>query len=105
MYKVDKIIDGNTISVSPNWLMAGKSGNLVKINGYKLEITDKKVKFPEVFVKDLATNRLNSLIMDKIVDLRFRPTETGDALNDGVLSCRVYYNDIDISNYFFEFDK
>lgn len=105
MYKVTEIISGNSISVSPNWNIAGESGNLVKINGYKLEISDKKTKFPEVFVKDLATNRLKILLSDKLVELRVRPTETGDALNDGVLSCRIYLNDVDISNYFVEFDK
>lgn len=105
MYKVTGIIDGNTISVSPNWNMAGESGNLVQINGYKLEISVKKDKFPEIFVKDLATNRLKTLLKDKLVELRLRPTETGEALKDGVLNCRIYLNSIDISTYFFEFDK
>lgn len=97
MWKVEKIIDGNSIEVSPGWKLKDKSGNRIRINGYKLEMD----LMPAEFAQSLAKDRLKTLIDGKEVQLNME-VEVNDS---GELVCSVYLDGIDISKYFLEFRR
>ena len=127
MFKVEKIIDGNTIVVNPKWNFCNESGNVVVVSGYnpifapdapkkwwiklfKKKISDQeeyeKEKFKKKFANLLAKGRLELLINEKFVELKSSRLETSNCIDkEGRMNCYVYLNSIDISVYFPDFDK
>ena len=140
MFKVEKIIDGNTIVVNPKWIFCNESGNMVVVRGYnpvfandvsekwheKLSRLYKKFfterneqadqeeqienvknnEYKNMFANLLAKGRLEFLINEKFVDLRNGSNETANCIDkEGRMNCHVYINDINISEFFVEFDK
>jgi endonuclease YncB( thermonuclease family) len=85
-FSVIKIIDGNTIQVSPNWKWKEASGDYVKIEGYSK---------PSLAYEELAITKLNTLIANQQVELN-NPKE----VSGNVITCSVYLNRIDITQYF-----
>lgn len=111
MYKTEKIIDANTIVVRPNWRFGSFTGNTVRILGYipvySKEVTknnnDADIK---KMAEKMAKKRLEVLLLDKFIELKIRPTETGECVNEtGAMKCLVYLNNIEISKYFPDFEN
>lgn len=95
-WKVTEILSGNKIKVQPNWKWEDQSGHTVIIIGYAVSLSG----LPEEVAETLAKNRLSSTIKDKEVVLK-NPTK----IEEGVLHCEVYLNDVNISKYFVDFNK
>jgi len=91
IFKVTKIIDGDTFEVSPNWKLDGQIGNAVRPTGYD---TPEKGK-PDY---QAAKNKLSNLIHGKEVELK-----NVIKLTYGRLLCDVYYNGKNLANYFPEY--
>lgn len=109
MFKVEKVIDGNTIVVNPNWNFANTTGNEIVVRGYtpmfSKEVSKKWNDADEnKIANELAKKRLEFLLIDKFVELKTRQNETGDCIDKGKMRCRVYLDDVDISNYFPDFN-
>src|ERR1039458_7743844 len=102
MFKVEKIIDGNTIVVNPKWNFCNESGNVVVVRGYnpvfaddvsekwwvkifKKKISDQekneKEKFKKEFANLLAKGRLEFLINEKFVELKSSRLETSNCID------------------------
>jgi hypothetical protein len=85
-FKVTDIIDGNTIKVSPGWKWKEVLGDTVKVFGYRQPTTEEL---------EFTKSKLITLIDDKIVELK-NPKE----INGPTITCSVFLNGIDISQYF-----
>lgn len=87
LFKVTKIIDGNTIEVEGwSWKEKSFSGKIVKIQGYDASPISELI--------------LRTLILDKEVDLKtVIKAEKGTQSGTDILYCSVFLNDIDISKY------
>lgn len=96
-FKVDKIINGNTIKTHPSWHWTNRddkvfSGHLVIIKGYEINNDNDN---------EIAFTRLKALLgNDSYVSL-FNPQEVNDKAD--VVRCRVDFNGVDIATYFPEF--
>lgn len=99
-----EVIDGHTLKVSPRWSWLEKSGDLVRIYGYKTPVGEHN---------DLAISKLNILLKDTGFDLK-NPREIrhanpkGDVVTENesggnMIVCSIYLNDIDIMQYFPEY--
>jgi hypothetical protein len=95
-FKVTEILSGNKIRIVPKWVWNGQNGHEVIVNGYKVSLDG----LPFEFAQSLAKNRLISTIKDKEITLK-NPIK----IEEGVLYCDVYYNEINISKYFADFNK
>jgi len=110
LFKVEEIINGNTIRINPSWKQGNRTGNKVIIRGYSLmfspKITKKFTEESQIkLAKDVATQRLKTLLIDKYVQLKLGINETSDCFNeDESIKCRVYLNDVEISFYFPDFN-
>lgn len=98
-FKVIDIIDGNTIKVS-SWKWREYSGKRVRIVGYN--IPDRDV-YP-TYAKD----KLKTILEGKTIELKGvigveRPVP--DKLNDDLIKCSVFLDEINIANYFRELDE
>lgn len=91
IFKVISIIDGDTIRVSPKWLLNNKEGDIVKILGY---IT------PPETQTTYATNKLKRMLYNQNVELKNARSYTPDS---DALLCSVYLNGVDVAQYFPEF--
>lgn len=126
LFKVDKIINENTIMVSPKWSLNGISGDEVIVSGYEpIMATGEKTgwqSFISLFQKKsdpkinrlarvvvgniLSKKRLETLLLGKFVTLHNHPNETSDCIDkNNKAKLRVYLNNVDISNYFPDFKK
>ena len=113
LFKVEKIINGNTIIVNPKWKLNGVYGNEVVIRGYNPTFkNDSKIKndvnMCEGMISrlelELSTNRLKNILLEKLITLKILPMESSDCIdNNGVGKFRAYLNDVDISCYFPDF--
>lgn len=87
-WKVEEIIDANTIKVSPNWKFKGVEGDIIRIWGYNEPTTEEKIKSVKA--------KLKYILINQYVELRgcqlYNPTHP--------LTCRVFVNTLDISRYF-----
>lgn len=110
LFKVEKVIDGNTIVVNPNWTLGSKSGNEIIVRGFtpmfSKEVSKKWNDADEnKLANELAKKRLEFLLIDKFVELKTRPTETSDCIDEeGKGKFRIYLDDVDISYYFPDFN-
>lgn len=90
-FKVTKVIDGDTIEVSPNWKWNDQEGNVVRANGYN---TPEQGQPGYQAAKDKLTN----LILGKEVELK-----NAIRITYGRLLCDVYYNGKNLADYFPEY--
>jgi hypothetical protein len=91
LFTVTDIIDGNTIRVS-GWSWNNLEGERVRIAGFNPQGAD-YIAF--------AKNKLQTLLKDKKVELKnVISSEKGTKEKDDLITCSVYLNDIDISQYF-----
>ena len=90
-FKVTKVIDGDTIEVSPNWKWNDQEGNVVRANGYN---TPEQGQPGYQAAKDKLTN----LILGKEVELK-----NASRITYGRLLCDVYYNGKNLADYFPEY--
>ena len=90
-FKVTKVIDGDTIEVSPNWKWNDKEENVVRANGYNT---------PEQGQPgyQAAKDKLANLILGKEVELK-NPIR----ITYNRLLCDVYYNGKNLADYFSEY--
>ena len=89
-FVVTKIIDGNTIEVTPGWKIGDIKGNQIKIRGYLPYDADYDV---------FASDRLKNFLLLQIVQLK----DPASVINQGVIEmllCSVYLNGVDVSRYF-----
>ena len=91
MFNVVKIINGNTIQVSPGWKWGEFSGSQIKINGYNV---------PGSQYDSFAVSKLTTLIMGKPIDLKNPLSVKKEEAGGEILTCSVFLNDVDISQYF-----
>ncbi len=95
LFKVNKIIDGDTIIVSPDWKWNAKEGNIVRIFGYLTP--------GQGYPTEFAKNKLIKLLLNKEVELKapFIPNN----FPPKTIACRVFINSVDVSRYFPEFNN
>ena len=86
-FKVEAVVDGNTFAVSPPWEFNGETGNLVQAIGYTAPKSGKGAV--------AAEQRLSILMQNKNVEL-----ESPQGIEGGRLLCKVYFQGIDLANYF-----
>jgi len=92
-FTVTHIIDGNTIQVT-GWKWGEFRGSKVKIMGYSFN--GKGVNY-----NLLAKNRLENLILNKEIELQnVIRAEKSILLQDDIIYCSVFFNGVDISQYF-----
>jgi hypothetical protein len=91
LFNVTDIIDGNIIAVA-GWQWNGYEGKKVKIAGYNIKGSE---------TNSFAKSKLQILLKDKQVELKnVVGAEKGIAEKDDIITCSVFLNDIDISQYF-----
>ncbi len=79
-YTVTKVIDGDTLDVTPKWRFGGTSGKRVRLAGvYAPELKERSGK--------AARKRLSDRVLNRKVELRNRKS-----LSYGRLVCDVYLN-------------
>jgi hypothetical protein len=95
MFVVNSVISGDEITVTPDWLWGGVTGNKVVVFGYTT---------PQVGMNgyEFARNKLNAILLGKVVELR-NPTFIPHLFGYEKLVCSVYLDGVDIANYFPEF--
>jgi len=92
-FKVTGIINGNTLEISPNWkLEDNTTGNVIYAVGYDAPKSGKGAIAVE--------QRLSIMLQNKDVELG-EPR----GVQDGRLICDVYYNGINLADYFSEFKE
>jgi len=91
-FRVIKIVNTNTIQVSPRWSWQGEAGSLVSIVGFR--------EVNEAQTKTFIINKLTTLLLDKLVELKNPISPVTIVDNDKNLSASVYLNSINISVYF-----
>lgn len=91
LFKVIRIIDGDTIETNGWKLGEEYFGRKVKISGF--EFANKKLK-------DFAKSKLEILLKNESIELRnpVNPQKFGE--KDDLITASVYLNDIDILQYF-----
>lgn len=97
LFKVEEIINGNTIKVLEGWKWNGYLGKIVKVEGYSVPDND--------WTKTYTESKLKNLLEGKAVELKsVSKVDKDDKLNDNVIFCHVFLNEIDISTYFEELE-
>lgn len=91
-FTVTKIVDRGTVSVSPNWKWENYEGNVVKIAGFSSSVSSPGLD-------SFAIGKLQTLILNKAVQLK-NPVQ----VDDTSIVCSIFLNDVDILNYFPEFN-
>jgi hypothetical protein len=89
-FKVEAVFDGNTIEVSPKWQFEGTKGDIVVATGYNPPKSGKPGMSAE--------QKLSILIHNKKVELG-----TPVGLDGKKLVCEVFFNGINLANYFSEY--
>jgi endonuclease YncB( thermonuclease family) len=90
-FTVIRVISGDTFEVSPNWNWNGQTGRTVKTNGY-----DTPKEGEPGF--ETAKEKLEKLLLNEQVEL----TELLK-LPSGRLLADVKYNNLNLTDYFFEY--
>lgn len=87
-FTVVSIIDGDTFEVSPQWRWNGEIGSRVRPTGYDA---------PELnaYGGQAARDKLARLIYGQQIELR-----TAHSIDRGRLVCDVYYRNINLADYF-----
>jgi len=88
LYKVTRVIDGDTFVVSPKWRYKGITGNKVRPIGYD---TPEKGQHGSITTK----KKLQRLILNKNVSLR-KPV----SMSYGRLVCDVYVGRKNLASFF-----
>lgn len=97
LFKVTGIIDGNTITTQ-GWQWGDYKGKDVIVSG----IPAPSSKGSEY--ANFAKGKLQLLLQDKQIELRgVTNSQKREGENNDIITCSVYLNDIDISQYFPEF--
>jgi hypothetical protein len=91
-FNVEAVYDGNTIEVSPKWEFEGTKGDIVVATGYN---PPKKGK-PGMS----AEQKLSILVHNKKVELG-----TPQGLDGNKLVCEVFFNGINLADYFSEYKE
>ena len=98
MFRIQQILDGNTITVTPNWNWNGRTGNAVLINGYGAHPS--LAADMRGFVGNVLRQRLISLL----------PVGTTVQLSNAIsidgqnrIVCDVIFNGVSVANYFPEY--
>ena len=89
-FNVEAVFDGNTIEVSPKWQFEGTKGDIVVATGYNPPKSGKAGMSAE--------QKLSILIHNKKVELG-----TPGGLDGKKLVCEVFFNGINLANYFSEY--
>lgn len=95
-WEVLNIVNGNTITIKPNWKWRDGVGHQVVILGYKLSFSGQSTDLAD----SIAISRLSNTILGKQVVLQ-NPTK----YEGNTLFCEVHLNEVDVSKYFIDFDK
>lgn len=99
-FRITEIINGNTVRVSPGWIIANgldneeRTGNEIRIKGLDSHPDDK-----------YAVLRLSSFILHKEVELSNPELIENPLPVDGIVLCTVLIDKTDIVYYFPEFNK
>lgn len=88
IFKVAKIIDGDTFDVSPTWKWSEKEGTRVRPTGYNASEMD-------TYNGQLAKEKLSKLILGKEVELN-----AAYRIDRGRLVCDVYFRGNYLADYF-----
>lgn len=98
-FKILQVVDGETIKVIPKWSLTTPDGTkligeTLKIKGYDLSNS---------LNKEYAVDKLKKLLTNK--ELILKNPQVLDKVNvlNAKISCNVFVDDIDISNYFPEY--
>jgi endonuclease YncB( thermonuclease family) len=86
-FKIESVIDGNTFEVSPPWEFDGETGSIVRATGYDAPKSGKGAI--------AAEQKLSILMQNKSVEL-----ESPQGIEDGKLLCAVYFQGINLADYF-----
>jgi hypothetical protein len=97
-FKVEKILDGETIKVVPKWEWITPDGtkligNELKITGYKLPVTNSSHI-------NYAIDKLSKLLINREVVLK-NPSLLKN--NTEKIACSVFVDNVDVSQYFPEY--
>lgn len=103
--RVEKIINGNTIVVSPPWKVGNKTGMVIIIKGYEVKFSPNisfKADSPSEIERanDQVVNRLEKMILNKFIEIREVEYSQESINEDNRLTCPVYFNGTDVSDWF-----
>ncbi|WP_026109950.1 hypothetical protein, partial [Flavobacterium sp. WG21] len=98
-FKILQIVDGETIKVVPKWSLITPDGtkligDTLKVKGYDLSHSSNK---------NYAVDKLKKLLTNKELILKNPKILDSSNITDAKISCNVFVDDIDISNYFPEY--
>jgi hypothetical protein len=92
VFTVIRVINGNTFEVSPQWDWNGRTGSVVKANGY--DVPDQQGGPGYQTAKD----KLEKLLLNEQVELvKPLPLPSGPLLAD------VIYKGLNLADYFYEY--
>jgi endonuclease YncB( thermonuclease family) len=91
-FRIESVIDGNTFEVSPPWEFDGETGKLVQATGYDAPKSGKGAI--------AAEQKLSILMQNKNVEL-----ESPQGIEGGKLLCEVYFQGINLADYFPEYKE
>ncbi len=91
-FTVEAVVDGNTIIVSPPWKLDEETGDTVRAQGYN----------PPKSGRDAmkAEQKLSIMIQNKQIEL-----DTPHGVEKGKLVCDVYFNGLNLADYFTEYKE
>ncbi|HEX8331130.1 MAG TPA: hypothetical protein VF622_00840 [Segetibacter sp.] len=100
-FQVNKIIDGDTIEISPQWIWNPKNGkplkgNTIRIFGYALPQEG-------TYGFNFAREKLKKLLLGKLITIKNPVVLPKGENSNAQIAARVFLNDVDIANYFPEY--
>ena len=91
-FTVEAVVDGNTLIISPPWKLDNETGDTIRATGYN----------PPKSGSDAmkAEQKLSIMVQNKQIELA-----EPKGIERGKLVCDVYFNGINIADYFSEYKK
>ena len=91
-FTAEAVVDGNTIIISPPWKLDEETGDTIRATGYNPPKSGKEAL--------KAEQKLSVMIQNKHIEL-----DTPQGVEKGKLVCDVYYNGINLADYFPEYKE
>ena len=91
-FTVEAVVDGNTVIISPPWKLDDQTGDTIRATGYN------PPKSGSAAIK--AEQKLSIMIQNKQIELA-----EPHGIERGKLVCDVYFNGINLADYFPEYKE
>ena len=95
-FKLDSVVNYNTIKLTNRWRWKDSYGNCVKIEGIDINVGDEALN---ELLYQVAKQRLSWLLKDKSFEIRV--SKPNPNINGETLKASVYLDDVNIGKSFF----